>query len=368
MDSKPLSIDSYNNTKDSLSQNQTNQDSTTQHNTDSLILNPNNAQEYFEYSKQRQKDKDKGAIPEGTYYIDISQSTDNKQSGIRTLNQGSISKMLRGDRQSTWGKYNIPIYTDKDCTNTIESTTQRENFYIHGGESYGDNGGIDLSKEDTRFFNTLESLKQEYKEVLESIKDDKGRIIIKLEVGYEGEYEFAKYFTLDEMIETSHKSLISSNKNFLLDSHNPQRLQSLKDLCQKILDKLQAHIYLQYGENAIYKIHINSGVRCPELNKKIGGSDTSQHSYCEAADIAFVGNNNRKLLIKLYEDIYNNKVDGLDKNIISQCIFELNNSYWIHIAISTQRWKNVKNKTKPDFFTKPKGAKYHLYNGSNLNF
>ncbi|GAB0174028.1 hypothetical protein NHP164001_20510 [Helicobacter trogontum] len=63
-------------------------------------------------------------------------------------------------------------------------------------------------------------------------------------MGYEEEYEFAKYFTLDEMIETSHKSLISSNKNFLLDSNNPQRLQSLKDLCQKILDKLQAHIYV----------------------------------------------------------------------------------------------------------------------------
>ena len=105
--------------------------------------------------------------------------------------------MLRGDRQSTWGKYNIPIYTDKDCTNTIESTTQREGFYIHGGESYGDNGGIDLSKEDTRFFNTLESLKQEYKEVLESIQDDKGRIIIKLEVEYE-ERKSNKIYSIED--------------------------------------------------------------------------------------------------------------------------------------------------------------------------
>uniref|UniRef100_UPI0037509A76 hypothetical protein n=1 Tax=uncultured Helicobacter sp. TaxID=175537 RepID=UPI0037509A76 len=59
-------IASHNNTKDSLSQNQTNQDSTTQHNTDSLILNPDNTQEYFDYSKQRQQQKDRGAIPEGT--------------------------------------------------------------------------------------------------------------------------------------------------------------------------------------------------------------------------------------------------------------------------------------------------------------
>ena len=186
---KPLSIASHNN-KDSLSQNLNNQDSITQvnptqHNTDSLILNPDNTQEYFDYSKQRQKDKDKGAIPEGTYYIDINKSTDNTQSGIRTYNNTwySLSRTKEGAKQ--WGKHNIPIYTDKNCTNTTESTTQRENFYIHGGESYGDNGGIDLSKEDNRFFQALESLKQEYKDILESIKDDRGRIIIKLEVGYE---------------------------------------------------------------------------------------------------------------------------------------------------------------------------------------
>ncbi|WP_394981135.1 hypothetical protein [uncultured Helicobacter sp.] len=96
---------------------------------------------------------------------------------------GILSQEAKRER-SNGGKYNIPIYTDKDCTNTTESSTKRQGFYIHGRESYGDNGGIDLAKEDTRFFKVLESLKQEYKEVLKSIQDDKGRIIIKLEVGY----------------------------------------------------------------------------------------------------------------------------------------------------------------------------------------
>ncbi|TLD79752.1 TIGR02594 family protein [Helicobacter trogontum] len=76
--------------------------------------------------------------------------------------------------------------------NTTESTTKRQGFYIHGGESYGDNGEIDLSKEDTRFFQVLESLKQEYKDILEYIKDNKGRIIIKLEVGYGEELSWIK--------------------------------------------------------------------------------------------------------------------------------------------------------------------------------
>ena len=150
---KPLSISN----QDSISQANLNNTqshtlSITQHNRDSLILNPDNTQEYFDYSKQRQKDKDKGAIPEGIYYIDITQSKDDKQSGIREYNNAwySFSRSKEGEKQ--WGKYNIPIYTDKDCTNTTESSTKRQGFYIHGGESYGDNGGIDLAKEDTRFF------------------------------------------------------------------------------------------------------------------------------------------------------------------------------------------------------------------------
>lgn len=88
--------------------------------------------------------------------IDITQSTDNKQSAIRTIDQGIISKIRHGDRQSKWGQYNIPIYTDKECTKTIESTTQRENFYIHGGESYGNNGGIDLAKEINGFIGSIQ--------------------------------------------------------------------------------------------------------------------------------------------------------------------------------------------------------------------
>ena len=33
-------------------------------------------------------------------------------------------------------------------------------------------------------------------------------------------------------------------------------------------------------------LHINSGYRCPELNKEVGGMPTSQHVKGEAADVA----------------------------------------------------------------------------------
>ena len=129
------------------------------------------------------KQKDKGAIPEGIYYIDITQSKDDKQSGTREYNNAwySFSRSKEGEKQ--WGKYNIPIYTDKDCTNTLESTTQRESFYLHGGESYGNAGGIDLAKEIDSFVASIQRFSNQalVANTIES-KDDK--LSIKLLVEY----------------------------------------------------------------------------------------------------------------------------------------------------------------------------------------
>ncbi|TQR56578.1 hypothetical protein DMC01_09205 [Campylobacter troglodytis] len=192
---------------------------------------------------------------------------------------------------------------------------------------------------------------------------------VRMEVGY----GFSKYFTLDEMIKTDIKELIISNKNFVLDSNYPQRLQSLKDLCQKILDKLQAHIYKQYGENKAYKLNINSAVRCFELNKKVGGSSNSQHLHCEAADLAFSEqnpSNNKKLLINLYKDLYHKKVDALSNtDLISQCIIEKHNNYWIHIGIKTQRY-GLHKRTQFMISPKPSNNKrqYILYKGKDSEF
>lgn len=36
-------------------------------------------------------------------------------------------------------------------------------------------------------------------------------------------------------------------------------------------------------------IHVNSGYRCPELNKSVGGVPTSQHQKGEAADLSIDG-------------------------------------------------------------------------------
>lgn len=122
---------------------------------------------YFCLDTEWQREKDKGAMPEGTYYIDINDIQDS----------WSVFS------ENKFGK-NTRIYTDKDCTNTRESTTQRENFYLHGGDKYGNAGGIDLAKEDTSFFNYLATLKVTH--IYDSIyvKREK-KCIVKLVVEYE---------------------------------------------------------------------------------------------------------------------------------------------------------------------------------------
>ena len=69
-------------------------------------------------------------------------------------------------------------------------------------------------------------------------------------------------------------------------------------------------------------IHVNSGYRCPELNKIVGGTPTSQHQRGEAADIT-VGTpaRNRRLLALI------KRLDLL----VDQCIDE-KGCRWIHVS------------------------------------
>jgi uncharacterized protein YcbK (DUF882 family) len=46
-------------------------------------------------------------------------------------------------------------------------------------------------------------------------------------------------------------------------------------------------------------LHVNSGYRCPALNKAVGGVDTSQHVKGQAADIHAQGMQARELFNKI---------------------------------------------------------------------
>ena len=93
-----------------------------------------------------------------------------------------------------------------------------------------------------------------------------------------------KYFTLRELTRSATARLHG------IDNTPPANaVKALHALVDNVLDPLRE----AWGG----PIKVNSGYRCPELNKLVGGTPTSQHQRGEAADIT-VGSRsgNRRLL------------------------------------------------------------------------
>lgn len=98
-----------------------------------------------------------------------------------------------------------------------------------------------------------------------------------------------KYFTLHELTRSATATLRS------IDNTPPaQAIAHLELLVEHILDPLRQ----AWGK----PIKVNSGYRCPRLNKEVGGAPASQHIKGEAADIT-TGNraDNRRLYHLLTE-------------------------------------------------------------------
>lgn len=79
------------------------------------------------------------------------------------------------------------------------------------------------------------------------------------------------HFSLDELMFSQ-----TAARNGI-DNTPPQAvIERLESLCLDVLEPIRAH----FGP-----VHITSGYRCLELNRRIGSKDTSQHTKGEAADI-----------------------------------------------------------------------------------
>ncbi|RDU59786.1 hypothetical protein CQA53_11245, partial [Helicobacter didelphidarum] len=149
----------------------------------------NNTTYYFCLDKEWQKEKDKGAIPEGEYYINIndikerrtifSENTFGKHTSIYTDKECGNGVESHTQRENFY----LSIYTDKDCSHTIESHTQREGFYIYRGDTYKENGGIDIGKNDEAFFEALDKLNNHNK-LLSPTKQENNKNAVKLIVKY----------------------------------------------------------------------------------------------------------------------------------------------------------------------------------------
>ena len=118
-----------------------------------------------------------------------------------------------------------------------------------------------------------------------------------------------KYFTIKELT----RSMTATR--YGIDNTPPaSAVKALQDLVDNVLDPLRE----AWGG----PIRVNSGYRCPELNKLVGGTPTSQHQRGEAADITVGSRSANRSLLALIKRL-NLPVD--------QCIDE-KGCRWIHVS------------------------------------
>ena len=134
------------------------------------------------------------------------------------------------------------------------------------------------------------------------------------------------------------------NKNMKLSEHftlgelardtpSQEAIENLKNLCENWLEDLR------YSYNTLYPgdcpqqeapLVINSGYRSPEVNKRVGGSPTSNHLTGCAVDIRVTGFEQAIRYASILLDISDGTKQDFDELYI-----ERNSAgrYWIHFAV-----------------------------------
>ena len=158
------------------------------------------------------------------------------------------------------------------------------------------------------------------------------------------------HFTLGELTKTSYKTE---------DGNIPSRvaIENLKNLCENWLEDLR------YSYNTLYPrdcpqdtvaepaealgpsegIIINSGYRSPEVNKRAGGSSTSNHLTGCAVDIRVAGFEQAVRYASILLDISDGTKQDFDELYIER---NKTGSHWIHFAVRPKE-----NRRKGGFIT-----------------
>ena len=99
-----------------------------------------------------------------------------------------------------------------------------------------------------------------------------------------------KYFTISELTYSDKaRELHIDNTPFSLTI-----IDNLTDLTENLLDPIRE----AWGK----PLHVNSGYRCPALNKAVGGKPTSQHLKGEAVDITTGSKGENMKLFEMIKD------------------------------------------------------------------
>lgn len=109
--------------------------------------------------------------------------------------------------------------------------------------------------------------------------------------------------------------------------------EEIKNNINELVVNVMQPIRDKYGKPII----INSGYRCPELNKKVGGSKTSRHLSGYACDFETKSGQNAELFNMIKEMIDNGEIE------VDQLIWEYGtrkNPNWIHIGLHENKMRN----------------------------
>ena len=151
------------------------------------------------------------------------------------------------------------------------------------------------------------------------------------------EMKLSEHFTLGELTKTSIKTE---------DQNIPSRvaIENLKNLCENWLEDLRYSYNTLYSRNSPQDtvaepaeaqgpsegIIINSGYRSPGVNKRAGGSATSNHLTGCAVDIRVTGFEQAVRYASILLDISDGTKRDFDELFIER---NKTGSHWIHFAV-----------------------------------
>ena len=137
-------------------------------------------------------------------------------------------------------------------------------------------------------------------------------------------------FTLAEMVKSE-----TALRHDMDNTPGEAEIANLRVLCEKVLQPIRDH----YGKG----VKVNSGFRHPDVNAKVGGSRTSDHTRGQASDIEIPGVPNAELAEWIKDNLE-----------FRQLILEfytpgVPDSGWVHVSyVAEDNKKEVLTATKKD--------------------
>lgn len=125
-----------------------------------------------------------------------------------------------------------------------------------------------------------------------------------------------KYFTLKELTRST-----TATAKGIDNTPTPEVEKNLTLLVENVLDPLREI----YGK----PITVNSGYRCPELNKAVGGSKTSDHVKGFAADITGGSKEENERIFNI-----------IKHNLHFKQLIDEKGFSWVHVSYDPSNLKN----------------------------